>query len=52
MQDEYHKPNQDRHIPDPVAMTKTEQTKSYRYLSRLHWSILYFMSFCLQACLS
>lgn len=43
MQDEYHKPNQDSAIPDPVAMTKTEQTKSYRYLSRfaLMYTLLY-----------
>ena len=43
MQDEYHKPSQDRHIPDPVAMTKTDQTKSYGYLSRfaLVYTLLY-----------
>ncbi|SUD90146.1 hypothetical protein [Psychrobacter phenylpyruvicus] len=43
MQDEYHKPSQDRHTPDPVAMTKTEQTKSYGYLSRfaLAYTLLY-----------
>ena len=43
MQDEYHNPNQDHHIPDPVAMTKTNQTKSYGYLSRfaLVYTLLY-----------
>ena len=43
MQDEYHNPNQDRHIPDPVAMTKTDETKSYGYLSRfaLAYTLLY-----------
>lgn len=43
MQDEYQKPSQDRHIPDPVAMTKTAQTKSYGYLSRfaLVYTLLY-----------
>lgn len=43
MQDEYQKPSQDHHIPDPVAMTKTDQTKSYGYLSRfaLVYTLLY-----------
>ncbi len=43
MQDEYPKPSQDHHIPDPVAMIKTDQTKSYGYLSRfaLVYTLLY-----------
>lgn len=43
MQNEYHKPSQDRYIPDPVAMTKTDQTKSYGYLSSfaLVYTLLY-----------